>query len=663
MLKMRQKLAALSLAAITLLQCPLMGSAAVDSGGDETAGEQQEAVVCDSISADIEDDEWYDITSPVGTTDGQAVAEDIDIDTDIDTYDTPTDKLGAEPSAALKQYNTGDINGDGVITVTDATYLLRYHSKVTTLTFNQKKACDVDGDGRVTITDAVYIVRYATGVISKFPKVETSDTDTSSDNNNSASPSTDTSKSTDTAKSSETDNESNKSNGFGDNATEDTSIAISGTSYSVPVGMTLYVTASSGVTWGSTNTNIATVDSNGLILGKKAGTVRIIALKGSKKRTINLTVTAAEPVRTVYTSPNSAAKGSTVKFIATTDQTRTAVRFEVDINGTKKTVNATSKTADNSHGIYTWTGTMTASTVGNFSVKAYSQKDGKWTTCSNGATTMFVSSSSSSSQVALNTLRASDKVIQMISEFEGGLAEAEYDPLAYGDVMNYGYGVVIGAGEKFYNKAAMSEYFADLVNQVNENVYSSYVNQFLQNNKIKYNQNQFDALVCFTYNLGVYSLENAGLKSILLNCYEPASGTSSNTATVSVSGYLNLRSGAGTNYSVIGKLYNGDVVTILDSNKVNGVWLKVKAPDGTVGYCSSDYLIIGGGTGSTRNFNYINSNALITELLAWHHAGGTCYWGLLYRRIDELEMFLYADYTRDGYNNKYGWTLPSCIAG
>ena len=564
--------------------------------------------------------------------------------TATEATDTPSAK-----SSIVQPYDRGDVTGDGRITLIDAMNVLRHSVGLDILEGDAKKAADVNLDERANSLDALIIQRFVAGIISDF------------DNINSdiiQKPNTDTDT---TVTDSDIDSEETDTDIFGGNAEEDTSITVSNTSYSVPAGMTLYVTAGSSVTWGSTNESIATVDSNGLILAKAPGTVKIVALKGDKKRTINVTVTESEAIRTVYSSPNSSSKGSTVKLIATTDQTRTNVRFNVNVNGKLETVYASEKVADNEHGIYTWTGYITANTSGTFEVIASSEKNGSWTTCNNGKTTMFVSSSTSSTQVAHNTLRASDAVIEMISLYEGGLTEAEIDPLAYGTVMNYGYGVVIYAGDKFYNRASMSEYFADLVNQINENSYSSYVNNFLQENGIKYNQHQFDALVCFVYNLGVYSLQNAGLKSILLNCYEPSADKGDDSvATVDVDGYLNLRSGAGTNYSVIGKLYDGTKVTILDPTMVNGVWLKVKTENGLVGYCSSDYLIFGSSSG-TRNFNYIDSDELIEELLCWHHAGGNCYWGLLYRRIDELELFIQGDYTKDGYANKNYWDIPDCI--
>ena len=52
--------------------------------------------------------------------------------------------------------------------------------------------------------------------------------------------------------------------------------------------------------------------------------------------------------------------------------------------------------------------------------------------------------------------------------------------------------------------------------------------------------------------------------------------------------YLNLRSGAGLNHNVVTVLAKGAVVNVIDNS--DGTWVKVKTNDGTVGYCSKDYL-------------------------------------------------------------------------
>ena len=57
-------------------------------------------------------------------------------------------------------------------------------------------------------------------------------------------------------------------------------------------------------------------------------------------------------------------------------------------------------------------------------------------------------------------------------------------------------------------------------------------------------------------------------------------------ATVKASA-LNIRSGAGTNYSVINKVYSGNTVKIIDAS--NG-WYKVSLTSGATGWCSGDYL-------------------------------------------------------------------------
>lgn len=59
--------------------------------------------------------------------------------------------------------------------------------------------------------------------------------------------------------------------------------------------------------------------------------------------------------------------------------------------------------------------------------------------------------------------------------------------------------------------------------------------------------------------------------------------------TVSVSGTLNIREGAGTNYQIIGSLSNGTKITILEDTE-NG-WYKIKY-NGITGYVSSQYVVM-----------------------------------------------------------------------
>ena len=62
-----------------------------------------------------------------------------------------------------------------------------------------------------------------------------------------------------------------------------------------------------------------------------------------------------------------------------------------------------------------------------------------------------------------------------------------------------------------------------------------------------------------------------------------------------------------------------------------------------------------------KDFDDLDKNAFIKEFLSWHHCAKKCYKGLLYRRIDELEIFFYNDYIKDGNLNKHKFKIPDCI--
>ena len=61
-------------------------------------------------------------------------------------------------------------------------------------------------------------------------------------------------------------------------------------------------------------------------------------------------------------------------------------------------------------------------------------------------------------------------------------------------------------------------------------------------------------------------------------------------AMVSTSTYLNLREGPGTEYRVLGKLYDGTKVAVLSLDTYASGWVKVLSPKGIVGYVSAKNL-------------------------------------------------------------------------
>lgn len=414
-------------------------------------------------------------------------------------------------------------------------------------------------------------------------------------------------------------------------------VHISNTTASMPAGKTLLLrTKSSGVSWSSSNTAVATV-SDGWVVAKKAGRAVISVSNGSGRATCLVNVYAAAPIRFAYCSPNCAVKGQKVSFIAITDQKRTGVCFRVyKKDGTYNTLHATSKVADSSR--YVWTAYGKFSIAGTYKVVAYSKiNNGAWTTCGDGNTSAFVANSTNKTTTVCTERRASDEVISLIAVFEGFLSKIYDDPWT-GDP-TIGYGRVIFTGQQFYNNLTKREAFAYLVQTVNNDGYATKMNEFLIGNKVKFNQQQFDALVCLVYNTGTGVVTgDAEVRSALLNCSD-GSGSS-------VSYYVNgsdvrLRKGAGTNTTILREMAYGTVLTIL--KKTSSSWWKVKLTDGTIGYVSTDY-ISSRSTSGNLDLRYVNRQNLINKICQYHHAGGECVWGLLYRRVDEMEMFFYGDY-------------------
>lgn len=411
----------------------------------------------------------------------------------------------------------------------------------------------------------------------------------------------------------------------------------------------------SGVSWKSSNPNLATVD-DGVVEALNQGYVTISAYTSYGAATCTIHIIGRDNVRFVYATPNSAPKGSNVTFKAITDTDRTDLYFDVTNGSTSYKVNATKEKTEN--GRIIWKGTQKLNESGRWTFKAYSKfiiNDVYLGTPGNGEGEVFVTNSTDTTTTVTGERRASDGVIDLISEFEGFLPELTADYIT--DDPTIGFGKVITTNEHFYNNLTRDEAYAYLCQTVNSGGYTTRTNSFLVSNGVKFNQNQFDALVCFAYNCGSYAITNDDdLSSILLN-----TGTGS---TVSVNagdtGFVNedsvnLRQGAGTGFAVVKTLDINTKFTFIDAKLYNSSWYKVRLSDGTEGYIYSSYAT-SDKNGGTRDLNNVNKSQFLQHFLQWHHAAGECYWGLLTRRIDEAEMFFYGDYLNDGYLNKYNFS-------
>ena len=444
-------------------------------------------------------------------------------------------------------------------------------------------------------------------------------------------------------------------------------------SVTIPAGKTYYAASSSGY-WYSSNNSVATA-SNGYITAVAPGTCTIT---GSNGITYSITVTEGEAVRTAYASPNIAAVGESVEMVAVTDTTRDSVQFRIrQSDGTTKTVNSYDYTTEYCNGTTTrvWRTSTTFSSAGTHQIEVYSTKNGVMS--STGYTTdAYTVWSTGANESSSETRRISDEMINLIASWEGYSSTVYPDNLA-GGIPTIGYGQTFGTGVQFYNNMSKTEAWSLLVKSINAGSYTSEVNRFLQNNGIKATQSQFDALVSFSYNIGSGYWNNSAsqmdLREIMLNAVVPptiAAGTSL-PASVTFQG-ARLYNSPSKSASVLRAINNGTSVQVLeasyDSSTKSG-WYKVQLSDGTVGYMCSGYVRFASSVNVTHDLNYVDAHAFGSEMLLWHHAGGNCYAGLVYRRMGEAKVFSYGDYasaTPGNYEyqrNTYGYDIPDCIRG
>lgn len=109
---------------------------------------------------------------------------------------------------------------------------------------------------------------------------------------------------------------------------------------------------------------------------------------------------------------------------------------------------------------------------------------------------------------------------------------------------------------------------------------------------------------------------------------------------------VNIRSGAGTNYSKIGTLANGTIVNVIE---VQGEWNRIKFSNGKIGYCSGRYLeTVTGNSVTNSSVNVIAKKKVAgTDKLNVRSGAGTSY-----SKIDEI----LAGATVEVLESKGGWS-------
>lgn len=65
--------------------------------------------------------------------------------------------------------NLGNVDNEGVVTASDAQFVMQFVVKSAQLSDWQKQVADVNNDGKVNSIDALLILRYSKGMITEFP--------------------------------------------------------------------------------------------------------------------------------------------------------------------------------------------------------------------------------------------------------------------------------------------------------------------------------------------------------------------------------------------------------------------------------------------------------------------------------------------------------------
>jgi GH24 family phage-related lysozyme (muramidase) len=279
----------------------------------------------------------------------------------------------------------------------------------------------------------------------------------------------------------------------------------------------------------------------------------------------------------------------------------------------------------------------------------------------------FVSSNSDFKSTSNEERRVSDKMIDLIAQWEGYRSTVYADMLTANQVPTIGYGCTFGQNAQFYNNMTKTEAWSMLVNKINNSYYTTELNRMIQNNNFLMNQYQADCLISFAYNVGAgyfNSRDEMDFRRIMKNAVVPPTISPGNSIPATVTMNTVMRNAPGLTCAEIGQVSNGTQVNVTEcsfSEPQKG-WYKVRLSNGLEGWVNSGYVNLSNSDSLVHDLNYTNAHAIGSELIRWNQAGGRFYSGLFYRRLCEVNVYNYGDYEPVKYN-KYNYDYPNSASG
>ncbi|BED91645.1 MAG: SH3 domain-containing protein [Candidatus Improbicoccus pseudotrichonymphae] len=368
---------------------------------------------------------------------------------------------------------------------------------------------------------------------------------------------------------------------------------------------------------------ILRIDDFGVLTALKEGNTKVAFQNkiSNTKTTINISVIPKKNIRFFLVDNEEYDVISRLNVYVTTPCDTNITKIKLLLDKVNKNEFITDKKFEDS-GVFVWNVYLDNLPENEYRMKIFVLKDDLWV---------------ESGIYGLRAVKNSDRFfapkdisaggVRFIMGHEGFSSRIYFDIV---DVATIGYGKVIYPGEVFYNEIPRIEAFILLKDHVNKFV-SRKINDFLMKNNIICTQNQFDALVSFSYNVGTNWI-NSDVK--IINTILDTKKINTDFKKVNVETFLNVREKASTDSNVILKLHNNEIVRVVD---IFENWTKIEK-DGIIGFCSNKFLV------PLYNLGNINIEEFSKWFLSYHHAGNKCVLGLLMRRTKELDIFYKCKY-------------------
>ncbi len=411
----------------------------------------------------------------------------------------------------------------------------------------------------------------------------------------------------------------------------------------------------------TSNSNIVEIDEKCVITGKRQGSCLLEAVerKTGKVSRCRVNVKPPKNIFATYVFPCQAVTKRPISLFAVSDSNVQNVKFVLKGQGGNKEIQG--KKIKSSQNKAVWVAETSLQNAGTYFTRVYGSS-GRESSELGREIRFTVDASDKSNESLLSPRLASESIIKFIASCEGFSANLIPDCK---NKFSIGYGHILEPFTLFYKNIIQEEALALLIDDLTNSLYGRVLNKFLLDNNISFNQHQFDALLSFTYNLGIgWIIKGSELKDLILNIN---SGTKNSNlrylGEVTSDNGLNLRYKPSVNSKKITALRFGERVEILNTNRYNNSWYLVKTSSGKTGYCHGDYIKVFSETKSYKNLKDINRDKFIHLFCAYHHAAGKCSTALLSRRFHELDIFFHRNYSNfyHLYYKNSSYCLPRCM--